>query len=114
MFSQMSGGLVTTLWQVYAIVEFLANVLAIGWVGMWLGLSSKNPNLAPAMTILFVVILPNFVPCLPAVIPDLIFIFWARRQLQENFRRYAFPQQWSYAGLPGLAPLQVRPPVSRA
>lgn len=38
-----------------------ANLLAIAWFGMWMGLTSKNTNLATLQTILYVQVLPWFV-----------------------------------------------------
>jgi hypothetical protein len=39
----------------------LANLLAIGWFGMWMGLTSKSANLATLKTLLFVQVIPWFV-----------------------------------------------------
>jgi hypothetical protein len=38
-----------------------ANLVAIGWFGMWMGLTSKNTNLATLKTILYVQVIPWFV-----------------------------------------------------
>jgi len=38
-----------------------ANLVALAWFGMWMGLNSKNTNLATLKTILFVEVIPWFV-----------------------------------------------------
>jgi hypothetical protein len=43
---------------VIGIVSTTANVTAVVWVGMWLGLTSKNISVAILQTILFVQVLP--------------------------------------------------------
>jgi ABC-type Na+ efflux pump permease subunit len=44
-----------------AALATLANLLALCWFGMWMGLTSKNANLATLKTLLFVQIIPWFV-----------------------------------------------------
>jgi ABC-type transport system involved in multi-copper enzyme maturation permease subunit len=39
-------------------ISLFADILAVVWVGMWLALTMKRPVLAPALTILFVLVLP--------------------------------------------------------
>ena len=56
-------------------------MLALGWVGMWLGLSAKRPGMAATMTIFVVVVIPIFAFCVPSLIIDLFFILWARNKL---------------------------------
>jgi hypothetical protein len=72
-------------------VTMVADILALGWVGMWLGLSARKPGLAAAMTILFVMVIPTFAFCVPSLIIDLFFILWARNKLLDEFRRAALP-----------------------
>ena len=43
------------------ITATLANLIALGWVGMWMGLTSKSTNLATLKTLLWVEIVPWFV-----------------------------------------------------
>ena len=38
-----------------------ANLIALGWFGMWMGLTSKNNNLVTLKTLLFVQVIPWFV-----------------------------------------------------
>ena len=42
-------------------IIFLANLCALSWFGMWMGLTSKNTNVATLKTIAFVQIIPWFV-----------------------------------------------------
>jgi hypothetical protein len=76
------------------------DVLALGWVGMWMGLTQPKPIQAFARTILFAVIVPAVVFCLPNLIFDLFWISWARRKLQHGFRRAATERS-----TPAAAPL---------
>jgi ABC-type transport system involved in multi-copper enzyme maturation permease subunit len=79
-------GLVT-----YKMATALADLMALGWVGMWLGLSAKKPGMAAPMTVLFVVVIPMFAFCVPSLIIDLFFILWARNKLVDEFRPAALP-----------------------
>jgi ABC-type transport system involved in multi-copper enzyme maturation permease subunit len=65
--------------------SLVADVLTIGWVGMWLGLTAKKPHLAAFWTILFVLILPIFV-CPLALLIDMFLIIWASSNLQIDLR----------------------------
>jgi len=69
-------------WFTFGLV---ADVFTIGWVGMWLGLSAKKPDLAPFWTILFVLILPSFV-CALDLLVDVFLIIWASSNLQTEIR----------------------------
>jgi ABC-type transport system involved in multi-copper enzyme maturation permease subunit len=74
--------LATSCWFTFGLV---ADVFTVGWVGMWLGLSAKKPDLAPFWTILFVLILPLFV-CPVALFVDVFLIIWASSSLQTDIR----------------------------
>ena len=63
----------------------LADILAVGWSGMWLALTMKKPILAPALTILLVLVLPSCLYRLDLVV-DMLFISWGTTQLQQDFR----------------------------
>jgi hypothetical protein len=65
-----------------------ADILAVGWFGMWLALTVRNPGLAPALTILTVLILPAMLVHFDLV-ADMFFISWGTTRLQEDFRRLA-------------------------
>ncbi len=62
-----------------------ADILAVCWFGAWLSLSLKKPSLAPALTILFVLILPSFL-CFLGVVADIFFIAWGAARLHQDFR----------------------------
>jgi len=65
----------------------VADVFAIYWFGLWLALSAKKPNLAPALTILFVLVLPAPVSfCRLDILADLFFILWGATKLQQDLR----------------------------
>jgi hypothetical protein len=44
-----------------SIIAVVANLIALAWFGMWMGLTSRNTSLATLKTILFVQIIPWFV-----------------------------------------------------
>jgi len=78
------GSLLFSLWFTAAL---FADVLTIGWVSMWLALTVKKPDLAPAWTILFVVILPApLMFCGLDLVVDIFLIVWASSNLQTDFR----------------------------
>ena len=56
-------------------LRMVADCYAIGAFGMWLALTVKKPGLAPALTILYVLVLPSFI-CWFDVLADLFFILW--------------------------------------
>jgi hypothetical protein len=66
-------------------ISLFADILAVGWFGMWLALTLKRPVLAPALTILFVLVLPA---CLYRfdLVADILFVSWGTNQLQQDFR----------------------------
>jgi ABC-type transport system involved in multi-copper enzyme maturation permease subunit len=78
------GSLLVTLW---CTIGLLADLFTIGWVGMWLALSVKKTHLAPAWTILFVLILPApGLFCGLDLLVDMFLIIWASNCLQTDFR----------------------------
>jgi ABC-type transport system involved in multi-copper enzyme maturation permease subunit len=66
-------------------ISLFADILAVGWFGMWLALTIKRPVLAPALTILFVLVLPSCLYRLDLV-ADMLFVSWGTTQLQQDFR----------------------------
>ena len=66
-------------------ISLFADILAMGWFGMWLALTTKKPALAPALTILFVLVLPSCLYRLDLV-ADMLFVSWGTTQLQQDFR----------------------------
>ncbi len=69
-------------------VRMLADLSALCWVGMWLSFSLRRVNLAPALTILFVLVLPSML-CWLDLVADLILIAWARGRLKTDLRWHA-------------------------
>jgi ABC-type transport system involved in multi-copper enzyme maturation permease subunit len=76
------GALLITLWFTFGL---LADIFTIGWVGMWLGLTAKKPNLAAIWTVLIVLIVPSFA-CAFDLLVDLFLIIWASGKLQQDIR----------------------------
>jgi len=57
----MAPNLATTLvGSVATVAIVVANLVAITWFGMWMGMTSKTNNLATLKTILFVQVIPSF------------------------------------------------------
>src|SRR4030095_12413889 len=52
--------LMTLATSVAATLMVAANLVALSWFGMWMGLNSKSTNLAALKTILFVQVIPWF------------------------------------------------------
>jgi hypothetical protein len=70
---------------VFFTISLFADILAVGWFGMWLALTLKRPVLAPALVILFVLVLPSCLYRLDLV-ADMLFVSWGTTQLQRDFR----------------------------
>jgi hypothetical protein len=73
----------------YSIIRFVMDVTALWWLGMWMGLTQKNPIQALVMTLVFGMIIPQLLFCIPNVFIDLLLINWARTRLQREFRKIA-------------------------
>ena len=115
-----SGGADRTMWIVCWVSIFMvmlvADLIAIYWVGMWMGLASKNPKRAYSDTIGRVLALPWIIFALfillvvlfsayrrseltggvivgfavgQALLVDVVFSLWARYQLLTEFREAA-------------------------
>jgi len=67
-------------------VGFVADAFAVMWFGMWLALTTKKPRLAPAMTILFVLVIPSIGVCALDKLADIFFILWGATKLQQDLR----------------------------
>lgn len=90
--------------SMYQTGRLFADFLAIGWVGMWLSSSMRQPNLAAPATILFAAILPSAAVCVPNIVIDLFLILWARGKLLNEFRRVVMPDYHSAQFGPAFAP----------
>ena len=76
------------LGAIFLTVRVTADILAIGWFGMWVALTVRKPGLAPALTILAVLMLPAVLFHFDLV-ADMFFISWGTTRLQQDFRRLA-------------------------
>ena len=66
-------------------IGLAADILATGWFGMWLALTVRKPGLAPALTILAVLILPALLFRFDLV-ADMLFISWGTTRFRGEFR----------------------------
>jgi ABC-type transport system involved in multi-copper enzyme maturation permease subunit len=104
--SALGGGMLT----------FLADVVAIGWMGMLIGLTTRKPHLAAGYTLLFMVVLPSVVLSFRLLI-DIPVIFWARDRLQRELRSLV-SQRYVAAVTPfyeraDRRPVRAPPPLAR-
>jgi len=83
-FADTSFGFANFVWYT---LNFLADIFAAVWFGMWLALSMKKPGYAPVATIFFVLVLFSIPFCPLDLVADLIFIRWATVKLTQDFRR---------------------------
>jgi hypothetical protein len=65
-------------------LRMVADCYALGAFGMWLALTAKKPGLAPALAILFVLILPSAL-CWLDIIAD-VFISWGGETAADGSR----------------------------
>lgn len=89
---------------------FILDLIALAWVGMWMGLRKPKAIQAFATTVLLALILPAVVLCLPNILFDLFWIIWARQKLERQFRKVAADQ---YAP-PDRSPAAVPPRIGSA
>jgi ABC-type transport system involved in multi-copper enzyme maturation permease subunit len=78
-------GFYAPLMALYQIGRSVADFFAVGWFGMWLALTCKKPEMAAALTILFVLILPMIAFCVPTIAIDVVLIVVARAKLLQQF-----------------------------
>jgi len=91
------------------VIRLGADLVALCWFGMALALTSRRPALSPALTVLFVLILPSlFSFCWLDMVADLVFIIWGNSRLRD-LRRLS-PPQFQLAPVPQQIVLP-RPPV---
>lgn len=66
-------------------LRMILDLLAVGFFGMWLALTLKRPNFAPALTIFYVLLLP----CLLGpfdLVADALYISWTTARFKQGFR----------------------------
>ncbi len=64
----------------------IADFFAVGWFGMWLALTLQKPGAASGLTILYVLILPTVLFCVPTLATDAVFITVGYSKLRQDFR----------------------------
>ncbi|HXU77147.1 MAG TPA: ABC transporter permease subunit, partial [Methylomirabilota bacterium] len=115
--SEVWGGLMGlgmgTLMILWLGLGLAVDAVALVYVGSWLALSMKKPALAPAATILFVLVLPSIGYCGLDLLADLFFILWASTKLSQDLRwtlnqPYQQPVRIPPRTFPTTAPL---PPI---
>jgi len=73
------------------VLRMTADLFALQWVGMALALTGKRPRLAPAFTILWVLVVPSVFCWLDALV-DLLLIAWGSSKCRQNLRRIVAEQ----------------------
>ncbi len=107
-------GLLLYLGVGYDALSFLVSLIAIFWLGLWLGLRRRKLPQAFLYTILFGLVLPTFVVCIPNVAIHLGLMGWARTRLLRDFRRVASGENSAHRQhiiRPHLLPNSNVPPV---
>jgi ABC-type transport system involved in multi-copper enzyme maturation permease subunit len=89
---------------ILGVLAIPAQLLALGWLGMWLGLSVKRPGTAFGFTVLFGLIVPPFVFCLPTAVIAVGLIWWARGKLKVDLREILLRSELASASPPALPP----------
>ena len=77
----------------FSCLTMVADCYALGAFGMWLALTIKKPGLAPALTILYVLVLPSFL-CGLGVFADVFFIVWGTSKLSGQDLRALIARQY--------------------
>ena len=94
------GGILTAFVLVVQTLDFLA----LGWLGMWLALTMRRPQLAAGATILYVLILPWLTLCYPLFVGfvlDIILIAVFASKLHLDFRQVILSRPAITAVTPG-------------
>jgi ABC-type transport system involved in multi-copper enzyme maturation permease subunit len=99
------------LGSVYS-VRMALDLLAITWVGMGLALTMKRPALAPALTILFVLVLPSVLWWADTLV-DLLLIAWGAGRCRQDLRRLLAQQYQASVPLSLPPPVGVPPVIAR-
>src|SRR5438034_1504212 len=59
--------MLSTFTGTFGIIRLIADLFAAAYVGMWMGLSSRKPGQAAALSILDVIMIPGILACIPNV-----------------------------------------------
>jgi len=103
--SSVFGLVMGSLAFVWFVIGFVADNFAVIWFGMWLALTMKKPQLAPAATILLVLVLPMCANRLA----DIFFILWGAIKVQNLRWIVAQQYQRAVAHGPSAVPANVPP-----
>jgi hypothetical protein len=76
----------TPLLALQQITTSVADFFALGWFGMWNALAARNWSMAAGRTVLFVLILPLILFCIPTLATDALFITLGWANLRQDFR----------------------------
>jgi hypothetical protein len=93
-----------TVSTVLGIATLVLDLVALAWVGMWMGLSHPKTVQAFGKTIIYVMLVPMLVFCFPNILFDLFWITWARRKLEVAFRSAAAPEPAPFFPSAGASP----------
>jgi len=98
-----------------SMVTLVTDVFAAAWVGMLVGVTARKPARAPALTLLYAIVIPRVAFCIPRLLIDIPLLFWARDKLYRELRTLSSARYTSnvtshlFAG-----PARNPPPVLRA
>lgn len=88
---------VEILFLLKSFAEAIFGVVVSGWVGMWMGLTSKSPARAFFKTVLIGIFLPHLV-CTPTLVNQLTLFLIAADRLKVHFRRFVADQYQPHPG----------------
>jgi hypothetical protein len=92
---QAASGSAISLWfpipatTLFSAATYVLDLVAIAWVGMWMGLSEGKSMQAFWKTVLYTMVVPALFFCFPNLLFDLFWISWSRRKLEHEWRRLA-------------------------
>lgn len=97
--------------QFVAVGTFVADLFALGWLGMWMALTVRKPQQAAPWTLACVLFFPMFVACIPMakLAVDIVIIIVCRSVLLSRFREKALPNYRASAFVTKAAPPPPRP-----
>ncbi|HKS37229.1 MAG TPA: ABC transporter permease subunit [Verrucomicrobiae bacterium] len=98
-------------------VTLVTDIFTAVWVGMLVGLTARKPGRAPALTLLYAIVIPQTASllCIPRLLIDIPLLFWARDKLYRELRALSSARYTASvtAHLSG-EPTKNAPPVLRA
>jgi ABC-type transport system involved in multi-copper enzyme maturation permease subunit len=82
------SGVGSTAYILYEAAAQTADFFTIGYVGMWIALVCRKPNRAVWLTVLFLVLLPTILWCIPDFLVDAILIPIASEKVTRHLTNY--------------------------